>query len=541
MKTKILALSLCTLPLLANAQAAFDALKLSENELRGTARSMSMAGAYTALGGDLSTLNQNPGGIGVYRSSDVGITMSLDFNKSSVDHNNMGFNKTRFIVNNIGYVGAMKVNSDILKNFNWGFSYNRTNEVHRHFGGSQNLSSSMSNYIADRTNEAGWTEADLSNKDAYYSDKGIPWASILAYNSYMINPYKQADGSTLWGGLMGNGTTGFGEYEVEEWGHTDEYSITLGGNFANILSWGLGFGINDMQYNSYTYYGEGLYDSYQINNPKLDNPGIVNGDASWGWENYLRTRGTGYNFKLGFIVKPINELRLGFAFHTPTFYELRDTYGTTSAYKYTNSLAEYNGVEHAGNSGLSNAVRYNFHTPWRFMAGAAGVIGKSGIISIDYEYMGYNTMGFYDYRSSREWADVKADIKSYFKPSHIVRVGGEYRVTPSVSIRAGYSYQSSPIKDQNIEEGTEGVYTVSNNPAYRYDTKTQYFTCGIGYRYRAFYADLAYIHQARDGKYHAYSPSYYTADDGTSQMDFGVMDKVSTHNNHVALTLGVRF
>ena len=50
-----------------NAQSAFDLYSISQTDLKGTARFMSMAGAFGALGGDLSTLNQNPGGIGIYR------------------------------------------------------------------------------------------------------------------------------------------------------------------------------------------------------------------------------------------------------------------------------------------------------------------------------------------------------------------------------------------------------------------------------------------------------------------------------------------
>ena len=80
MKKKVFAILLCGLPLLLNAQDAFDVLQLSQTELRGTSRFQAMAGAFGALGGDLSTLTQNPGGIGVYRNSDIGITMSLDFN-----------------------------------------------------------------------------------------------------------------------------------------------------------------------------------------------------------------------------------------------------------------------------------------------------------------------------------------------------------------------------------------------------------------------------------------------------------------------------
>ena len=69
----ILALGVAT----ASAQSAVDAYSLSRNDFKGTARFMSMGGAFGALGGDISTLNQNPGGIGIYRSNDVGITLDL--------------------------------------------------------------------------------------------------------------------------------------------------------------------------------------------------------------------------------------------------------------------------------------------------------------------------------------------------------------------------------------------------------------------------------------------------------------------------------
>ena len=123
MKKKVFALLLCGLPLMINAQDAFDVLQMSQTELRGTSRFQSMAGAFGALGGDLSTLTQNPAGIGVYRSSDLGITMSVDCNsvKAGVDK----MNETRFNINNVGYVGAIRLNSETVPNLNFGFTYNR--------------------------------------------------------------------------------------------------------------------------------------------------------------------------------------------------------------------------------------------------------------------------------------------------------------------------------------------------------------------------------------------------------------------------------
>jgi hypothetical protein len=133
MKKKVFALLLCGLPLMINAQDAFDVLQMSQTELRGTSRFQSMAGAFGALGGDMSVLTQNPGGIGVYRNSDVGITLSLDCNSTKAGLDKM--NQTKFNVNNVGYVGAIRLDSEAVPNLNFGFTYNRLQSYNRHYVG----------------------------------------------------------------------------------------------------------------------------------------------------------------------------------------------------------------------------------------------------------------------------------------------------------------------------------------------------------------------------------------------------------------------
>ena len=72
-KILITALAVAAVAPYSLAQSSIDALSLSRTELRGTARFMGMGGAFSglfasdSLGGDLSTLTQNPGGIGIYR------------------------------------------------------------------------------------------------------------------------------------------------------------------------------------------------------------------------------------------------------------------------------------------------------------------------------------------------------------------------------------------------------------------------------------------------------------------------------------------
>jgi hypothetical protein len=49
------------------AQTIDEALWYSQLFYGGTARFQAMGGAFTALGGDLSVLSQNPAGLGIYR------------------------------------------------------------------------------------------------------------------------------------------------------------------------------------------------------------------------------------------------------------------------------------------------------------------------------------------------------------------------------------------------------------------------------------------------------------------------------------------
>lgn len=542
MKKKVFALLLCGLPLLINAQDAFDVLQMSQTELRGTSRFQSMAGAFGALGGDLSTLTQNPAGIGVYRNSDLGITFSLDFNstKAGVDK----LNETKFNVNNVGYVGAIRLDSESVPNLNFGFSYNRLQSFNRHYiGGVGNIPTSMSNFIADEfVNVPGYTEADLYWEDDYnpYFDGYAPWAAVTTYDMKTNNGgyvgIINANGDYMQG-LYGNGTTGNAYYEVDERGHADEYNIGFGGNIANKVYFGLDFGILDLDYRSFQAYEEELTDAYVMADDidLLESP-IVNDNtfADWGLYNYLHTEGTGVNFKLGLIWKPVQSLRIGAAFHTPTYYDMRDTYyvsASLNAYEFDNQLYR---ADKGSNDGYDYSSTYTIKTPWRFMGSVAGVIGTNGIISLDYEYVANETMRIGDDRGN-DYPDVTDNVKNYFKPSHIIRIGGEYRLNPNWSLRAGYSYKTTQV-EKGVDNYDYNIATVGTNPAYQYDNTVQNITCGVGYRYKSFYTDLAYVHKMRESVYNAFSPI---------NDNFGYEPNVSAdvvdHNNRISLTLGMRF
>ena len=525
MKKLYITLLLCGASLMASAQGTFDVLKMSETQLNGTSRYMSMAGAFGALGGDVSAISQNPGGIGVYRKSDISVTMNLNFLSSKTPGGDK-LTDTKFWFNNVGYVGSMKIYSDFFKYFNWGFSFNRINSFKRRYQGGYNVNNSLTNKIAQNLTNGNWTEEDLS-VDNYsgniYYDSNAPWLGILAYQSYLLNP--NSDGSLQ--GLATNGTTGSANYYVDEKGHTDEYNITLGGNFKNTVYWGINFGITDLDFDSYQYYGEDL-DNAMIYDYRFNDGSTTLGYAGYDFQSYQETRGTGYNFKMGVIVRPINQLRIGAAFHTPTYYDMKDLYKVQSGFDLQVNGDDnlFQGNTETGEEGYYDEYRYTIKTPWRFIGSLAVVPSSKGMISMDYEYVGANTMRCGD-EGGHNYADTEQKIKDQLQASHILRVGAEYRATQNLSLRAGYSYQTSPVKDAVKGVSNNNVDVVSSNYMYQYDKSNQYITCGLGYRYKSFYADAAYVHQTRTSQYHA-----YPGEQG---------EEVKDNKNKIALTIGFRF
>lgn len=192
-----------------------------------------------------------------------------------------------------------------------------------------------------------------------------------------------------------------------------------------------------------------------------------------------------------------------------------------------------------------DSFSWQMNSPWRLMVGAAGVIGGRGIISADYEYRGTGDIKVQD-QYGDNYVDINDDVKTYYQGTNIFRIGAEYRVTPMFSVRAGYVYESSPVKKEMLDPtGSQATYVYTSGPddtetqpSYTLDRETQYITLGLGYRYKAFSADLAYVHRARKSDYHAFTD--YN-ENSTGLLVQAPMAKLTDNNNQVVLTLSYRF
>lgn len=516
------------------AQSAVDAYSITPVQLRGTARFVGMGGAFTSLGGDLSSMSQNPAGIGIYRSSDIGFTVDLSFRKSATETSLGKFDKseTFFKFDNFGYVGVLPL-SGSLRSISWGIGYNRLNSFDRTFRGQNDpTGTSLSNYIAAFTNVSsdGLLETDDFNP---FLDTNNDWLSILAYNSFMINNTPGSD--TQYAGLYQNGTHGDAMYNVRERGYTDEYNIDIAGNVNDVVFWGFGIGIQDMEFSRESYYSESMANALVYDRA---NDQLVTGNAGFDLYNFKRTTGTGVNLKFGVILRPVEMLRLGFAIHTPTWYHLSHAGFGDVTFNYTpdgSNQTNTSGDQPYGTPDFDYESRLN--SPWRFMVGASMVIGQRAIVSLDYERVAYNDMKM-KYQSYNSYGgnfiddeQGNQDIKDFFKASNIVRVGLEYRLTRSFSIRAGYNYQTTNVKSDAADNVFQ-IPTSGTDPSYTFSHNTSNITLGLGYKYKNWYIDAAYQYTRRDNTYHA-----YTSFDGNIAPSANLND---THNN-VVISTGFRF
>lgn len=536
MKRTIIALIL-GLPALSYAQSAVDALQITQPDFKGTARFMSMGGAFTALGGDLTVLGQNPAGIGIYRSSDVGVTLDINFQGTKTSPSFSGFaskqDQTKAYCNNFGYIGATNFDGP-LKTFNWGVSYGRVSSFDRIYSGyTVPTHNSLSNYVAAASN--GIFADDMLFNGSYnpYKNPDLPWLSILSYSAMLINPTS----TDTYVGLMQDGTMGDAQYSVREKGYVDEYNIAFGGNVENIIYWGLDFGITDIDYQRFAYYSESMADA----RIPVQGDRYADGDAGFELNNRKHISGSGWNMKVGLIFRPINELRVGVAVHTPTWYKLSQGYDAEIDYSYYNPAGAPGRDNPLSGTKYSDIASFDWrlNAPWKLMFGVAGVIGNKAIVSLDYQYDAYGSMkvkrpyyGPYDYVSGFEDdPGVCQDIKNYCQGASTIRLGLEYRVTPQFSLRAGYNYLTSYIKNQAADGNIE-IYTSGTDPSYTFDKHAYNITCGLGYRYKSWYIDAAYIYQGRESTYHA-----FTDYDRLS----APQSKLTDNNSSLVISTGLRF
>lgn len=499
--------TLSTLGYNLNAQNLADGLRFSQTHNNGTARFVSMGGAFGALGADFSSIAVNPAGVGVYKSGEFTITPSFKTQKVSSTFLGVSAsdNKNRINLDNLGFVMSFKPYKSEDKGilaYNLSFGYNRTNDYHSNaitLGDYNNYS--IMDYFSAITN-GKYTPSQLeptTNYNPFNTLGGGAWESIMAWNTWLLYYKYDSDTVTYEPAIYLQDSVKYKNISTTE-GGSGEFTTAFGVNISNKLYLGASLGITDFNYTFNSTYSE---------DAKESNPSRPNGDRFYymDYKQYVETKGSGFNLKIGGIYTPIPEVRIGLSFHTPTFYSFDDAFSSSIITNFDTTGTE---VIFQSNSPLGR-YDYHFETPMKITGSVAIIIMQKGLVSIDIEHLDYSTMRFRRGGDGDTFWDLNSQMGNTFKSVTNLRFGGEYKIG-DIALRGGYAYYPSPYKSGFLND----------------KSKIQQISGGIGYRTGNVSIDFAYLRTLQDVKYVFYDLNIPS-----------VTNKV--RDSRVLLTFGFRF
>lgn len=475
----------------ANAQNSDFPLMFSQYGMNGTATFIGKGGAIGALGGDIMSAHYNPAGLGMYRSSEFTYSMGLDMNSTKSKYNGLTGKDSHpsFNYGNLGLVldfnngkksswkhVQLSFGVNRLMNFN-----NRIKVTRKGLNRSFIDANYVNYYDADGNGilDNGFAVSDADRDDFFQAGVLSVDDERNIYSEFFNGDFDQI-------------------IAYRESGYLNEFSMSVSGNYKNWIYLGATVGIPFGSYTAKYMFSE------HVNNE--------NGEGKYNYNTEQDLSVTGFNLKLGAIVKPVSFWRIGGAIHTPTFYSVDDDF-----------YQEVSFTNVAG--GWLSPISYRMQSPWRFIASTAFVFGNnkspiSGTLSVDYEYADYSFMSFDMDDDISSETNLNSIIENTYSGASNIRIGGELKMD-KLYLRAGYAYYGSPYESK------------SNN-----DASWNYITCGLGFRGKICNFDLAYAYGKQKSKYYVYDEY----DPSTATWSADASPTEVTRNKHlIQATIGFKF
>ena len=528
------------------AQTAYDAFRFSERNYEGTARSVAMGNAFTALGGDLGSIGINPAGSAVAKYSQFTITPSLTVSSNTtqgVSPYTDGYlpyferqfkqTATHFAIPNFGMTFNWDTGrSSGLKNVTFGFVMNRVNDWNEDvYAAGRNSTTSFMGAMATEATNKGLFGSNLNMNNAYDYD---PWKYVVGYQSGMISTFGGYDdqfvgaSELLFENNMGETEISLGgpldqSYGRRVRGGKNDYLINLGFNISDFLYIGANLGITSMNYTYDEYFKEVAVDPSDFG-IEFDNGKKAYFD-SMKYKYSYGANTSGVYGKFGFILTPGLGLRIGAAVQTPTATTVNEYWYESGETTYTDN--SFNGYAESP----EGEDQYRFSEPWRANFGVAWTLGKFAVFSADYEMCNYSSMKFKrnGFDDGREYfIDLNEEIRSIYGKSQMFRAGVEIKPVDVLALRAGYGVTTSPEKfNLNGEQ--------LDIPA------AQNVSFGLGFISRkSFFADIACRYAfATDEYYMPYADYMYDAAGELIEFAPEILNRKDAWK--VLLTLGWRF
>ncbi len=486
----LLCLSVITLVDL-HGQTIDDALIFSREDLGASARVKGFGNVQTALGGDISSLNGNPAGLGFFGRSDISITFNYLQNSNNIGYlgTNTTSQKGNFGVDQAGAVFHFPTRSNSgWQNFNIGLSYNKTQNFNnaRNYEGNNNTSTIVH------------ALTDIMDADQGFSDD-FYWSNI-------VEIYDIPDRSGFFPLAVENGSKEqYNEHSIR--GNRSKTAIAFGANYNHQFYIGATLGITSFKYDRQTQFIEnGRTKSpadVEANNPNSifidpDNLEYDYLNASYElFDTFSQiTEGSGVDFKLGMIYKPAVDWNIGVTINTPTWTTIKeDTRAYTDVNFYEDDKPETSPFDTYESKEYDSGTDFALTTPWKFALGVAKFFNR-GLLSADVEFVDYSSMRYGDpstdyFADNTYYSDINRDIKDSYTSVVNFKIGGEYLINNILSGRAGFNYYGNPYKDADEKNfsGSLGLGVKLNSSLYLDMAVSQQF---ISYKEAAYMIDESF-------------------------------------------------
>jgi len=430
-----------------NAQTSEEAFNYSSSGVFGTARYISMGGAFGSLGGDLSSISNNPASAAVFLLPEIGISQEVNGYESTAtgDSRNGIISGSDASLNQFGFVIPFKnIKEGPFKLLNFSLNIQKEQDFKNQINSIATRNIGLDEFF---TNNAQGIPLDnletidnetlndlyvfLGNNQGYSTQQ-----AFLGYNTYLFDPLSNELNNTSYLSAATYDQVEH-DYYVNKTGDHKKYSWTVATQYNNSIYLGVSINTHDIY-------------SYELSNiveTGFDNDSQV---QRVHFNNELIVEGSGLSAQIGLIAKLQNNIRVGFSYQSPTKFSMIESSNQQLAVdRYDNEVLIRNEV----NPMTSNISEYDFSIPSKTSLSFSYIFGSNGILSGEYSIKNYGKMSFLS-ASNQYLRSLNNEIYSKYKNASRIKIGGEYRLN-AISIRSGYyTEKNSLVGGNNSQSGS---------------------------------------------------------------------------------------
>ncbi len=507
-------LLLGSLPLIgAQAQSPSDGYRNSLEGIHGTARARAMSDAVGALGADPTAIWINPAGSVLYYQGAFSLGLDGGFGSNSVDFRNKEVAKNHTSTygfsdfNHLAYIGSGVEFSDQPLRINWGLIYNKDYNHKRNYTLLMPLpASSITDYLTIKAMQSGQPFDRYMHTDTYDPRlQPLNQSIVLGLNAGLIEgniagqPKKFYRPNTwVWEKEAEQSDQIFllpqvSQLTVKEAGGKNSLDLNLGIGYDDRYFFGATLRSTGSTYRRHSEYSE---DFFFKNKHKQNRQGIT-------YDNNLNVTGRTIGLNLGALFAIGDYGRVGISYLLPQYARYTETYSASASY-YNDLLEEPKDKTFVYDTGGDFTSDYEMWLPGKLTLSGMVFLDQYGMITYD---LTYRNLGSAKYmlpgeNSHDALEDVTRLNNQYFGPQLRHSIALELKPLDWLTLRSGYSYTGSGIKDRAIKPGSgntiQSEYSASGMILdYTLARNYQTASAGVGVRVGSLTVDLAYVYSIR--------------------------------------------